>query len=202
MSNKELADKYLEWFSKNYIHLKNKYFNLCKEKQWDFDEDIFSDTYLKIYEIILKNGIKDSTDRGFECYTFRAFQNNIRNEKRYSRNSKRDCNITSDNIEDLYETFYNKTNDPAINKVMTDLFKDFALLYIMMQVEDNFDGEHFYLFRIKTLVPNMTFKRLAEKTKIKASRRKCIEVMRYVKQNITKEEIKKAFNKFYDNLGI
>lgn len=202
MSNKELAEKYLEWFSKNYTYLKNKYFNLCKEKQWDFDEDIFSDTYLKIYDIILRNGIKDSTDRGFECYTFRAFQNNIRNEKRYSRNSRRDYNITSDNIEQLYETFYNATNDPAINKVMTDLFKDFALLFIMTQVEEYWDSEHFYLFKIKTLVPNMTFKRLQEQTNIKSSRKKTIEVMRWVKDNIKKEDIKKAFNKFYDNLGI
>lgn len=197
MSNKELANKYLEWFSKNYIYLKNKYFNLCKEKQWDFDEDIFSDTYLKIYEIIVRNGIKDSTDRGFECYTFRAFQNNIRNEKRYSRNSKRDCNITSDNIEDLYETFYNKTNDPAINKVMTDLRKDFYILWLMTIVEDNFDGEHFYLFKIKTLC-NLTFKQLAEKTNIKASRRKVIEVMHWIRENIKKADAERAFREFYD----
>ena len=51
MTNEEIANKYLRWVSENYTYLKNKYFNLCKEKQWDFDEDIFSETYLKVYEI-------------------------------------------------------------------------------------------------------------------------------------------------------
>ena len=54
MTNEEIANKYLLWVSENYTYLKNKYFNLCKEKQWNFDEDIFSETYLKVYEIIKK----------------------------------------------------------------------------------------------------------------------------------------------------
>ena len=108
-------------------------------------------------------------------------------------------NINSDTINDLYEVFYNKTNDPARVKIINDLFKDFSILYIMAKVEEAFDAEHFYLFRIKTLC-NLTFKNLAEKTKIKASRRKVIEVMHWLKQNVTKEEIKKVFWELYGDL--
>lgn len=46
----------------------------------------------------------------------------------------------------------------------------------------------------------MTFKKLAEQTKVKASRKKVIDVMHWVKENVTKEQIKKAFNEIYGNL--
>ncbi len=199
MDNKQIADNYLKWFSTNYTYLKNKYYNLCKEKDWTFDEDIFSETYLRVYDIICKKGIKDSSDRGFECYTFKSFQNNIRNEGNYSRIKKRDFNINSDNINDVYEQYYNSNNVDSKTKITNDLWKDFATLYIMMRVEQQFDQEHFYLYRLKTL-GNLTFKQLAEKTNIKASRLKVIEVSHWVKENITKEEIKQVFNELYGDI--
>lgn len=194
---------FLNYINDHYTELKNKYYKFCQEKQYTWNEDIYSDTILKCYDVIIKNGkLKDKSPHGIESYFFMAFRNNIMNEQRYSRNKKRDKNINSDHINDLYEEFYNRTENPAINKVMHDLFVDFSTLYIMMQVEDNWDSEHFYLFRLKTLVPNMTFKKLADITSIKASRKKTIDVIRWVKENIRKEDVKKAFNKFYDNLEI
>jgi len=192
---------FLNYINNHYQELKNKYWKFCQEKQYPWDEDIFSDTILKCYECIEKKGeLKDRTPYGIESYFFKSFKNNILNEQRYSRNKKRDYNITSDNINELYETFYNKTNDPAINKVMHDLFVDFSTLYIMMQVEDNFDQEHFYLFKVKTLTPNMTFKKLSDTTKIKGSRKETIEVVRWVKENIKKEEIRKTFYELYGDI--
>ena len=70
----------------------------------------------------------------------------------------------------------------------------------MSQVEDNWDAEHFYLFRVKTLVPNMTFKKLQDQTNINSSRKKTIEVMRWVKDNIKKEEIRKLFYNMYGDI--
>ena len=190
---------FLNYINDHYTQLKNKYFKFCQEKQYTWNEDIFSDTIIKCYESIVKRGIKDKTPQGIENYFFKAFKNNIMNEQRYSRNKKRDKNINSDTINDLYETWYNDNFNDARVKIINDLFKDFSILYIMMQVEDNFDSEHFYLFRIKTLC-NLTFKSLAEKTKIKASRRKTIEVMRWVKDNIHKEDIRKLFFNLYGDI--
>lgn len=191
---------FINHIDKNYVILKNKYFKFCQEKQYDWDEDIFSDTILKCYDCIKKKGgLTDKTEQGIENYFFRAFKNNIMNERRYCRNKKRDLNINSDTINDVYEEFYNKTQSPAIQKIMSDLYMDFATLYIMYRVEEEFDAEHFYLFRIKTL-SNLTFKQLAEQTKIKASRRKVIDVMHWVKANITKDEIKKVFYDIYGDI--
>lgn len=192
---------FLNYINDHYTELKNKYYKFCQEKQYTWNEDIYSDTILKCYDVIIKNGkLKDKSPHGIESYFFMAFRNNIMNEQRYSRNKKRDKNINSDHINDLYELWYNDNFNDARVKITNDLFKDFSILYIMTRVEDNFDSEHFYLFKVKTLVPEMTFKKLAETTKIKASRKKVIEVMRWVKENIKKEEIRKIFYNIYGDI--
>lgn len=193
-------DLFLNFINQNYVDLKNKYWKFCQENFYDWDEDVYSDTIIRCYDIIERNGLKDKSPYGIESYFFKAFVNNIRNEKNYSRIKKRDFNITSDNINDIYEAWYNKTQDSSKVKLVNDLFKDFAILYIMTRVEANFDAEHFYLYRLKSLVPDMTFKRLAETTKIKASRLKTIEVQRWVKDNIKKEDVRTAFFQIYGDL--
>ena len=191
---------FLNYINDHYNELKRKYFKFCQEKQYDWDEDIFSDTILKCYDcIVKKGGLKDKTAHGIESYFFIAFRNNIMNEQRYSRNKKRDRNINSDSINDLYEVWYNANNNDARVKIVNDLFKDFSILYIMTQVEDNFDEEHFYLFRLKTLC-NLTFKRLSEITQIKASRKKVIEVIHWIKDNIRKEDIRQLFFVMYGDI--
>ena len=193
-------DLFLNYISNHYTNLKYKYFNFCREHNYQWDEDIFSDTILKCYEAITKKGkLNDTTPQGIENYFFIAFKLNIKREGQYARNQKRDRNITSDEINDAYENWYNDNHISAMEKIKSDLFKDFSILYIMMIVENNFDSEHFYLFRIKTL-GNMTYKQLQEKTKIKASRQKVITVKNWLKENLKKDDIKKAFNDMYGNL--
>lgn len=193
-------DLFLNYISNHYNELKYKYLNFCREHNYQWDEDIFSDTILKCYEAIRKKGkLNDTTPQGIENYFFIAFKLNIKREGQYARNNKRDRNVTSDEINDTYEQWYNDNHISAMEKVKSDLFKDFSILYIMMLVENNFDQEHFYLFRIKTL-DNLTYKQLQERTKIKASRQKVITVKAWLRENLTKDDIKKAFNEIYGNL--
>lgn len=198
--NKEVADKYLQWFSKNYNILKHKYRRFCTEKDYEFDEDVFSDTYVSIYNAIEKNGLKDTSEKGFDNYTFKSFKQNLQREKQYCRVAKRDMNYNSDNINDVYENWYNENNSPAKTKLLNDLWKDFATLYILTKVQDNFDSEHFYLFRLKYLIPQMTYKKLQEKTQAKKCRQKVVDVKNWVKNNVTKQEINKVFTLMYGDL--
>lgn len=193
-------DKFMHYINDHYNHLKFKYINFCKEHNYVFDEDIFSDTILKCYEAINKKGkLEDTTDQGIQNYFFISFKMNLKREGQYARNQKRDRNVDSDSINDLYENWYNDNNVSAMEKIKSDLFKDFSVLYIMTVVEDNFDTEHFYLFKLKTL-GNLTYKQLQDKTKIKASRQKVINVKNWLKDNVTKDDIKSAFNLMYGNL--
>lgn len=193
-------DKFMHYINDHYNHLKYKYINFCRDKGYQWDEDIFSDTILKCYEAINKKGkLEDTSDQGIQNYFFISFKMNLKREGQYARNMKRDLNVSSDEIEELYEDYYNKNNSSSAQKVYKDLFKDFSVLYIMTIVEDNFSPEEFYLFRIKTL-GNLTYKELQEKTKIKASRQKVINVKNFLKTNVKKEDIKKAFNTIYGDL--
>jgi hypothetical protein len=144
--------------------------------------------------------MQSTTPYGIESYFFKAFQNNIRNEKRYCRERLRDRNITSDNINEVYEEWFNNNFESSRTKIINCLFKDFSILYIMATVEEHFDANHFYLYRMKTLIPNMTYKKLREMTGDKDSRNKVIEVSRFVKENVKKEDIRKAFQAKYGDL--
>lgn len=195
------ARLFLEYINDNYEILKNKYKTMCVQNQLIWDEDVFSNTILSCYNAINKKGkLDDTSNQGIENYFFRSFKQNVQRERQYCRVSKRDLNYSSDSINLAYENWYNDTKDTAINKIRSDLYKDFATLYIMHRVEDEFDAEHFRLFNLKTLIPDMTYKKLQEKTKCTSCRQKVIDVRNWVRNNVSKEEIKKAFNLMYGNL--
>ena len=93
MDNTEQAKRFLQFVNDNYNNLKKKWAKYLIDKQIEFDEDVYSETILKVYDYINTNGIKDDSDSGFANYFFRAFNINIKREKQYSRNLNRDRNI-------------------------------------------------------------------------------------------------------------
>lgn len=193
--------RFINYINDHYNQLKLKYRRFCTEKQYDWDEDIFSDTILSCYTAIEKKGkLNDTSNQGIENYFFRSFKQNIQREKQYCRVSKRDLNYNSENINEVYEEWYNENNSPARVKLLNDLWKDFLVLFIMTKVEDNFDSEHFLLFRLKYLIPQMTYKKLQEKTQAKKCRQKVVNVKNWVRDNVSKDEAKKIFTLMYGDL--
>lgn len=193
--------RFINYINDHYQQLKLKYRRFCTEKQYQWNEDIFSDTILNCYNAIARKGkLDDTTPQGIENYFFRSFKQNLQREKQYCRVAKRDMNYSSDNINEVYEEWYNENNSSERVKLISDLWKDFATLYILTKVEDNFDAEHFLLFRLKYLVPSMTYKKLQEKTQAKKCRQKVVDVKNWVKDNVSKDEVKNAFNIMYGNL--
>ena len=79
------------------------------------------------------------------------------------------------------------------------MFKDFSLIYILMKVEENFDEDHFYLFKLKHLC-GMTYKELSDKTKIPNARKKVLTVMHWLKRTVTKDELAKRFDETHGYL--
>ena len=195
MNNDEQAKKYLKWINNNYDAQKKKLMAFCNDKRYKWDEDVFCETYLKIYDRIIRNGIKDDSESGFDGYTFMSFKQNLIREQQYSRNAKRDRNVT--NLATLNEEFQN-TKLTQEEKLYSDLKKDFFTLYLMKKVEDNFSPEHFYLFRLKTF-SDITYSELAKKTGIKGARQKVTDVKNWLRENVTKAEIDKAFDAFYSD---
>lgn len=190
------AKNYLNWINNNYDRLKSKLISFCNDKKYQWDEDIFCDTYLKVYEKILKSGIKDDSDKGFDSYTFISFKINTIRNKQYAAVAKRDNNII--NLSSANEAYQNSKLTQE-EKLKSDLYKDFSALYLLKQVEDNFDAEHFYLFRLKTFT-NMTYAKLAEHTGIKGVRQKVVNVKNFLKNNVKQEDIRKEFDDIYGEL--
>ena len=193
----EDAVKFINTVNYNYSTIKKELQSYCDSVGETFDEDIFQDTILKCYTLIEKNGeMKDSSYQGCKNFMFQAFKRNLKRETQYARNQKRDGNIT--NLSKYNEVYLNSKLTQE-EKLKSDLYKDFATLYLMKMVEENFDGEHFYLFRLKTFT-NMTYAQLAEKTGIKGCRQKVVDVKNFLKENVTKSEIDKAFEELYGNI--
>ena len=195
MLNDEQANKFLKWINDNYDAQKRKLQAFCHDKHYTFDEDIYCDTYLKIYDNIKRTGIADDSEKGFENYLFISFKINTLREAQYSRNSRRDSNVT--NIASRYEAYLHSKLTQE-EKLLSDLKKDFSTLYLLTKIEDEFDSQSFYLFKLKTF-SNMTYKEIAEHTGIKGARQKIIDCKNFLKMHVTKDEIDNAFHVFQAN---
>ena len=197
----EDATVFINYINDNYDKVGGTLKLLSAQRKQKFDEDGFHTCIIRCYDAIKKKGyLKDKSAYGITSYLIRAYFNYVLEEKRSAKNKKRDQNYNSDNIGGLYEDYYNSNFTDARQKIISDMYKDFSILYIMMVVEQNFDNEHYYLFKLKELIPDMTYKKLAEKTKIKAVRQKVVEVKKYIQANVTKEMIRKEFYEIYGDI--
>lgn len=193
-------DKFINHINDHYGELKSKYKAFCQLNGYQWDEDIFSDTILKCFDAIKKKGkLNDTTAQGIENYFFISFKLNIKREGQYARVTKRDLNVSSDSINDVYETWYNENNTTSRQKLLSDLWKDFSTLYIMRTVEDNFSPNDFYIFKLKTL-HGYTYKQLQEKTNEKRIRQRIVDIKNWLKANLKKDDVKEVFNQIYGDL--
>ena len=187
---------YYDILGRNYNNLKQICKDVCKRNQEKFSEDILNDTVIQVHKIIQKKGkLDDMTEKGILNYMTRSYVNNLRMEKRYAYIKKRDHNITQEEFNERYERSMSSKQE----KIIKDLLEDFSVLYIMKLVELNFDNEHYYLFKLKMLC-GKTYKQIHDQTHIKKSRDKIIEVNKWVKQNLTRDIIKKEFYDIYGDL--
>ena len=192
-------DLFINYINQHYDELKCKYRTFCGLNGYNWDWDIFQDTIIKCFDAIAKKGkLLDTTPQGIENYFFIAFKLNIKREGQYARNMKRDQNITSDNINDVYEQWYNDHHTTSRTKLLNDLWTDFSTLYIMNAVESNFP-EDFYLFKLKTLC-GMTYKEVQDKTNEKRVRQRIVNIKNWLRLNVKKDDVKEAFNDIYGDI--
>lgn len=185
-------DIFLKEIGKILPTLKPKMKAFCASTNQKWDEDVFADTIIKCHNAIKKKGgLNDTTPKGVSDYFFQAFAINIKREAQYSRNSKRD------NTSDLFGEYelFQERNITEAEKVESDLYKDFAVLYLLKRAEEQFDPETFYLFNLK-FIGQYTYKELQKHVKAKAIRQRVAEVKKWLKENVTRDEVNEAFNQF------
>lgn len=201
MEAKEIANTFLEWVKNNYKEQKTKLKSFCFNQHFTWDEDIFANTILSVYEKIAKSGLKDPTPNGFDKYFFLAFKFNTLRETAYCRIKKRQY---IDNIEQVYERFSNEHKTTEIQKIFNDLKIDFFTSYLMTKLEaaGEIDDIALYCFKLKHLMPNMTYKKLTHITGLKDARSKVLKCRDYLRQNTDKKEMEEAFDRFLEENDI
>ena len=196
MEDNTAVTAYFTCINQNYNNLKQVCKDVCKRNKEQYSEDALNDTVIQVHKIIQKKGkLDDMSDNGIMRYFVRSYVNNLRMEKRYAYHKKRDYNITQEEFNDRYEQSLSSKRD----KIIKDLLEDFSVLYIMKLVELNFPPEQLYLYKLK-MICNKTYKQIHDETRIKKSRDKIIEVNKWVKQNLTRDVIKKEFLSIYGDL--
>ena len=187
---------YFNCLKDNYNNIKHICQQLCIKNKETFSEDILNDTVIQIHKIIQKKGkLNDMSCSGITNYFVRSYVNNLRCEKRYAYHKKRDQNISQEEFNERYEQSLSSKRD----KIIKDLLEDFSVLYIMKLVELNFPPEQLYLYKLKMLCKK-TYKEIHDQTHIKKSRDKIIEVNKWVKENLTRDIIKREFYDIYGDL--
>ena len=195
MANEIQARKYLNLANDKYLDYLKKWRTHIQDKGYDWDEDVFSDTIIKVYDNILKNGIKDDSEEGLSNYWFKSFIVNIKREKQYSRNLYRDMNV--DASEEL-DKEYNGDDELKL-KIKRHIYDDWLSVRLLQIVEQNFTSREFRCFRLYYIVPKMTYEKLRDLTKIKDCKKIVNTIKKWLIENTDKHQLDKEFSKWYDN---
>lgn len=164
----------MEKRAKEFLELSGRLYTTNKEK-WKkmvdgFDEDIYNDTILKVYDSILKGA---DTQGDLNGYWFKSFKNNLNRNKDYSHKKKRD---DTDVIELLKDKEYEENNVNLYYSTISD---------ILLKVKHKFDRKTFEVYRMYLLC-DMSYEQLNSITGL------CD-----CKERISK--VKKWINEFKDN---
>lgn len=161
------ARDFLEQSAALYEVNKKKWKTSLKKLDMEFDEDVYSDSIIKTYDAILKGEDVDGDVLG---YWYRCFITNIKRNKQYSFNSKREDIDVIDYLKDRAEVV--STADiyyPTIRELLE-------------KVKNNYDIKSYHLFKIYYMT-DITFEQLSEivgydvKTKI-------MKIKKWLKENV------------------
>ena len=187
---KDVADKWLQYIGTIYEEYRMKYFKMANDLNYNVNEDMLNDTILACYNSIARNNLSDTTEQGMRNYLFRAFKVNLNAVSNYDKRKD-----VVDDLSALAEQYENQ-GEATYNKIKKQLLEDYSLIYILEQVENNFDTITFHCFRLKTMLP-CTYQRLREITKVKDCKKRVVKIMKWLRENITEKEILTNFKKQY-----
>lgn len=188
--NKDVADRWLQYIGTIYEEYRMKYFKMANDLNYKVSEDMLNDTIIACYNSIARNNLSDTTEQGMRNYLFRAFKVNLNAVSNYDK--RKDVVDDLSALAEQYET----QGEATYCKIKKQLLDDYSVIYILDKVESNFDTITFNVFRLKTMLP-CTYQKLREITKVKDCKKRVVNVMKWVRNNITKKEILTNFNKTY-----
>lgn len=143
---KKRAEEFLALAAKMYEKNKRKWSNIVD----GFDDDIYSDTIIKVYDSILKGA---DTDGDLQGYWFKSFKNNI--------NKKCQKDVATVNEQAI--------KDKEDEENMTNIYYS-AISNILLKVKHHFNRKTFEVFRMYLLC-NMSYEQLDKLTGVDSKER-------------------------------
>ena len=186
MTNEEQIQLFYTFLENNYTQLQKKYKQMCFLNHITYDEDTLQDTVVKVVDIIKRKGLKDESEKGIESYFFQAFKFNT-----YQTHLQQSKQLKDDNI-DPYDL-------NIIDEVYSEApaqYADMASRYILNRIKEEFDPLTVGIWRLRYIVSingeQLNYKKIKEMTKIEDTRRRIVMVNKWIRDNITKEDINRA----------
>ena len=183
----DVADKWLQYIGTIYEEYRMKYFKMANDLNYNVNEDMLNDTILACYNSIARNNLSDTTEQGMRNYLFRAFKINLNAVSNYDKRKD-----VVDDLSALAEQYENQ-EEATYNKIKKQLLDDYSVIYILDKVESNFDTISFHCFRLKTMIEKCTYQKLREITKVRDCKKRVVKVNKWLRENISKKDIYKAF---------
>lgn len=201
--NQLLADDFIRYIAESglYDEYRRKF---VSSGHWD--EDVYQETVLRVYQAILYNGMDGKIKVTME--TPEEERHDIfRNKFFISCKQNNTVGLTSDRYKtrrsdnDVLHLLKDEVFESAEEKTRRDLFEDFKILKTLEYVEEHFSDVDSHLFKIYYLVPGTTYKKLQEMTKLKDARTRVVEINRMLRKNreLLEKKIAEEFEKQYSN---
>ena len=187
--NKKLADDYMQVISKHYV----EYLELFKN-MFENGEDVVCETLLKTHKTIMYNGLKnidinnkEKKEQAYLNYFFLSCKMNCLTEQQNIQKQYAIKNLDHNPFEDM----------DTEEKIKSQVYKDFKVMYIVQLVEENFDVIDYRCFRLYHLLKNMTYAKLKDMTGIRNCKTRVVRINKWLRENIQEKEIRQSFIEQY-----
>ena len=187
--NKRIADEYMAVVSEHYEEYLNLFRNL-----YENGEDIVGETLLKTYKAIMYNGLKnidinnkEKKEQAYLNYFFLSCKMNCLTEQQNIQKQYAIKNLDHNPFEDM----------DTEEKIKSQVYKDFKVMYIVQLVEENFDVIDYRCFRLYHLLKNMTYAKLKDMTGIRNCKTRVVRINKWLRENIQEKEIRQSFIEQY-----
>jgi hypothetical protein len=151
-----------------------------------YDEDTLQDTVIKVVDIIKRKGLKDESEKGIESYFFQAFKFNTYQTHLQQQKQLKDDNIDPYDLNIIDEVY---SEAPA-------QYADMASKYILNRIKEEFDPLTVGIWRLRYIVSingeQLNYKKIKAMTKVEDTRRRIVMVNKWIRDNISKEDINRA----------
>lgn len=167
------AREFLELSGIHYEEYRKKWKSQLKKLNLKWDDDIYNETIVSVYESINEDEVMDGADDSILLgYWYRSFINNLKRDKKYSRNSKKE---DIDSIDVLKERPYELEDDNLYNELIKT---------ILIKVKDNFSHRTYHLFKMYYLTPEMTYDELVKTTGVTDAKGIIMRVRKWLRENV------------------